>query len=540
MFLLPFAFFIIFAFMAGGLFRVRAASLRIALGLCVIYVHIFLFNLFSLNIDILLYILIFEFFVLSIYLSEDLKAFKSADRIFCLIITAFFSVLLFRHCYLNFSDSMYHFSSLRRMVHMNEFFNHSPFFGPEFSDIRYSYSFYVPFQAVNVMMLRMLPGSVEMPSAAIYSYMHIFLYIISSIAVYDVQKKYFGRFTALITVFFFSVFFSFVRAMDFSGYAFSLSAYPSAFSVYFIFPVLLFIIKEKKISSAVIFLIGLVAAGTHVFYWTAFLLISAFSFLYYRDIRKTVFFCLGGLPVVFIKIAGYEGVSNSFFGTAPDFSPFYNMFRWGNGITLPLSLFALPILGFALLRRREPFMTTGLIIVSVTGFLAPFIAQHIIINPHKFQRIYQFSPALFLIGVPLTFLLRKYRKIFLFIVISIFITGCASLFLRAEKNTIYSFDPDIISVFQNFPQNKKVLADPETSMLMSCFSYSWAVSIYPEYASPVVPDIIDRQTAWEDYLRTFDNRFNADYVIVPKGIKLSAPDSLVTDTGGKFWLLKIK
>ncbi|MFA7578447.1 MAG: hypothetical protein WC002_10320 [Candidatus Muiribacteriota bacterium] len=459
----------------------------------------------------------------------------------------FFAVILsFFSTYYNFSDAAFHYSLINKTILEDRLINHDPFYGSDFYDPRYSYSFIGPLSAL-LSRLVMVTGLERIDSINIvWDSFHIILFFLANLVLYEVVTIYSGKKTAFNTLFIFFILFVLVRASGYRGYGFSLANYPSAWMVWLFFPVY-FLFYKTSTKIDIIFL-SFITGGIHLFYNIFFFPVILLGILTKNKKRRNDYI---------IKSALYTGVTSIFVYVKYFYHSFktentffissLNIDRWFNFSNAQILIPGfLPVLSIIILfyfrnlfkRKRIFFIWFG--IVTVFAFFAPEISGFLNYNTQKFNRIYQLFPVLFVIPALFTLLWRKYRKYYVYVMLFILIAGTVKTYFFMPESGVEHIKP-LAKIFSKIPEKSLVLADEEVSMLISSVGLSDVVYVYREYSSPAVSEIELRQGAFYRLLTTGDNYFKADFAVIPPSKREFINNNIdFKDIGGGFCLIELK
>ncbi|MGM0608057.1 MAG: hypothetical protein ACQESP_06540 [Candidatus Muiribacteriota bacterium] len=508
-------------FILGAGFLIKPGSLfieKVFYGFFYFYLLIFFSTLFQINLNLTIFIIFAGLIFLFIYRGKknqlSIDFFKRRIPRFFFIVPVVCFIFIFAGTYFSFSDSMYHYSRINKILAENYFINFSPFYGPQFFDLRYAYGFTSPFFGIFSRLLTFF--NIEKGEAVdiIYNSTHIFLYILSVFSIYGLSKKIYGKKTAGLSIFVFSLIFIFIKSYSYHGYGFSLSSYPMAFMVYLFFYVIFFNSFYKSQKECL--MIGFLSAGIHTFYHLLFFpLMLASAFFKKKKKYNFVFYVLGGLPLYLLRFIPANTTENLFFNTSAQIN------RWNNfnfsGISVPgfLPVVSLIVFFFTYkIYKKRKGVAFLLFFATIVSFIAPEVSSLIQFNSQKFSRIYQLFPVILILSPFLTFIMRKKRFIIILLIIFILFTGISKAYILRENLYTTSNLKELRQVFSQLPEKKKILADVETSMLIASFSDAYTVGVYREYSAPSVDNIKKREEAYAYFLKFRENKFSADYVLI--------------------------
>lgn len=550
LFFKPLLFFYIGLSLISGLALSRKNDLLISFlnGLVFLFLHILVVNVFQIPVIDLFVFNIGEIIAFIIILIRKRPKIVLPDKYFLCLISFFSFLLIFKEVYFNFSDALYHFSFLRDIIRLDRFSNFDPFYGKDFYDIRYSYSFYIPFLSIPYITLIKLGKSINQATSIILDSSSIFLYLISSFSVYYASKRYFGIISARISAFLFTVVFLFVKSNQYRGVGFSLSAYPMALCVYFMFPLLFYILKLKEKRNIIFY--SFLLSGIHIFYWGLFFIIPLIEFFIKRSkskLNSLLLYLLSGVPVLILKFYNGMSINNDFFTETLNVNRFQNFLYSGIGIPtlFPLISLLMIMCFFNIYRKRKLFLYLTFFAFFIS-FFVPEIIRFVKVNPQKLKRIYQLFPVFFIISPALTFFVRKNKKFIRPILIIIFTAGIFHFIFIQQGLSVYSQVPQrIVNGFESMPKESLIVSTPMDSMLIAGLTSCDVVSVPVEYSAPSVDDLKRREDAIYTTILKGDNEFEADYALIPirgEPVLMEAISKRkdMVKIGGSYWLVDLK
>jgi hypothetical protein len=512
------------------------------------FLNILISNIFNFKLRTTILLMSVQFLIMIVLFYKNAFKFLKLNFNFKLL-NIFLLIILFMcffKTYFNFSDSAYHLSFLNKILSNNKFLNSDPFYGENFYDIRYSFSLFIPFLSLFLFSIKNLFINNIEAVKTLWNSTHILIYFLSLVSIYSVSKKEFGKKTAEISLFLFSIFFLFIKSNLYNGFGFSLSNYPFSLSVY-VFSFLTIYVLRRKLKKE-IFLISFINSGIHIFYWGLYLIFFITEIIYTFIKEKRVklelllIYLVGGVPVILFKFINNPKILNAFFKDSVLIDRLFNLKYFGIGIPgfLPIISLLCMILCYKIFKKRYYFPIVGILLVLIS-LISPELSKVIKINSHKFKRIYQVFPVVFLMPPIFIFMKRKFKKTIIVLCILTFISGFYFVYSKKNISTLNSIPHNVIKIIKNLPNKSLILSDANTSMLIPCFSNNDIVYVHKQFTAPSVNNIKQRANAFDNFLLTGENSFNADYCLIApnKRKKLNTKLKLL-ELGGGFCLIKLK
>lgn len=536
----PVTFLMVFCFLIPGFFLCKGKIEYVILYSCLFYYsNILLINLTKLNIKFLITIIFVEIISFLIFNFKNTKIIKIPKNLYnCISFVILISIIMgFFLPYFNFSDAMYHYSFLRKILTEQKFINFSPFYGSEFYDIRYSYSFVIPLYSFFVKLLNNI-FSLNSSIRYVWNSSSIFVYILSVLSWFICIKSYYGKKTAKISIFVFTILFFGISSDLWNGLAFSLSIYPLSFALFIMLPIILYVLKQNN--RYLLIILGFVLSGIHIFYALLFL----FHIIIYSLIKKRYFyiFCyiLGILPITMLKFYNFN-IQNEFFNNITSISYNYLFKHSMNGVSgyINVILFFVFMIFYKIFKKRK-FIFYLYIASIILILITPLFSKIITLNSQKLLRIYQIIPPVLYFSPVFLIFYKRMKKTIIFVFIVFLLITTFNLTIKSNKSTLKQALA-IEKILINADLKGKILCDPSFSMLITSFTSAYAISVLPEYSAPSVKNIYERQKAYDMFLQKGEIIFECDYVLILPEHKIFAEKyKNKINIGKDFYLIDLK